>query len=472
MSSHNGFLLHGREDAKRRPVSERLRDWQEVYEAPKAARMATQAERCMDCGVPFCQGPTGCPLHNLIPEWNELVTQGRWHEALERLHATNNFPEFTGRLCPAPCETACTLGLHSSAVTIKTIEQTIIDMSFERGWVKPQPATQKSGRRVAVIGSGPAGLAAAQELARKGHDVTVFEKAPRIGGLLRYGIPDFKMEKSLIDRRLAQLEAEGVRFQPSTCVGTDISFEQLREEFDAICLAIGAEQPRELSIAGRDLEGVCLAMDFLSHQNCVISGDEPGPSALSAEGKNVIILGGGDTGSDCLGTALRQGAKSVQQFEIMPEPPPSRSPQTPWPYWAHMLRSSHAHEEGGTRHWSISTNSFVAKDGRVAQLVAEKVEMKDGRFNSVPDSTTTFDVDLVILAMGFTGPRLAPLLEGLGLDRDPRGNIKTGGDFMTSQKGVFAAGDARRGASLIVWAIAEGRQMATAVHRFLEHSPK
>lgn len=501
MVSINGFRRHPREDIRRRPVAERLGDWQEVYEQPDLKKIKIQGARCMDCGVPFCQSNSGCPLHNLIPEWNELIQDAseaghadaldhkRWQEALVRLHATNNFPEFTGRLCPAPCESACVLGLNSQPVAIKSIEQTIIETGFAKGWITPQPAAVRTGRKIAIIGSGPAGLAAAQELARRGHAVTVFEKAAQVGGLLRYGIPDFKMEKNVIDRRIRQLEAEGVEFRTSTCVGTDISFTDLRTQYHAIGLAIGAERPRDLPIPGRELAGIHFAMDYLIEQNRAISGEDVSAThvhahanvnanstvlnahtAINAHGKNVIIIGGGDTGSDCLGTALRQKARSVHQFEIMPTPPSERSPQTPWPQWPLQLRSSHAHEEGGKRVWSISAKRFAGEQGRVTKLIAEHVELVNGSFRKVADdkddeAEITYDADLVILAMGFTGPQEGPLLSGLGLKRDAHGNVATDADHMTSEPGVFAAGDVRRGASLIVWAIAEGRRMAAAMHR-------
>lgn len=472
MADPRGFLKFDRYENKGRPLDERRHDWQEVYGGLPTPVVQRQALRCMDCGVPFCQSNNGCPVDNLIPEWNDLVSRGLWREALERLHATNNFPEFTGRLCPAPCEAACVLNLHSDAVTIKSIERTIIDRGFEEGWVRPLPAEFRTGRRVAIIGSGPAGLAAAQQLARMGHDVTVFEKAPRIGGLLRYGIPDFKMEKSLIDRRMQQMSEEGVVFKTSICVGRDIMPEQLLRDFDAIGLAIGAEQARDLQVPGRELAGVHFAMDYLSEQNRVVSGEATGQfsdlARIDAAGKNVVIIGGGDTGSDCLGTAIRQGAKKILQFEIMPRPPQSRAADNPWPYWPMIMRSSHAHDEGGMREWSLSTKMFVGENGQVKKLIAERVQRVGSRFEPIPDSTMEFDADLVLLAMGFTGPVTEPLLSSLGVARDARGNVAADPSGCTTNPKIFAAGDVRRGASLIVWAIAEGRRMASSIDQVLQ----
>ena len=421
------------------------------------------AARCMDCGVPFCH--TGCPLTNIIPDWNDLVYRGRWKEAVRQLHATNNFPEFTGRICPAPCEAACVLGINEPAVTIKQIEKTIVDRAFAEGMILPEPAATRSGKRAAVVGSGPAGLAAAQQLARAGHDVTVFEKSDRIGGLMRYGIPNFKMEKDLIDRRLDQMRAEGVRFQTQAHVGGNVAVEDLRREFDAILLAGGAEQPRNLHVPGRELKGIHFAMEFLPQQNRVCEG-ETVPNQILATGKHVIIIGGGDTGADCLGTSHRQGPRSVTQFELLPRPPETRSPSTPWPLWPMQLRVESSHEEGGTRDWSISTVRFTGDGhGNVKQLHAVRVSPK---LEPIPGTEFTLDADLVLLAMGFTGPVKSGLLEQLGVNLDPRGNVATDSNHSTSVPGVFAAGDMRRGQSLVVWAIAEGRKAAAAIDRFLQ----
>jgi glutamate synthase (NADPH/NADH) small chain len=463
MSDPKGFLKTPRETPDRRSTAERLGDWKEFYLPLSEQKLQAQGGRCMDCGVPFCHGPQGCPVENYIPEWNDLVHQGRWREALKALHATNNFPEFTGKLCPAPCESACVLGINASPVSIRNIESSIIDRGFEQGWVHPVLPKRKTGKKVAVVGSGPAGLAAAQQLARAGHEVTVFEKSDRIGGLLRYGIPDFKMEKSAIERRIDQMRAEGVVFKTGVTIGAD--FAALRERYAAVCLAIGAEQPRDLEIPGRELAGVHFAMDYLVHQNKARAGGPATP--ISAHGKHVVILGGGDTGSDCLGTAHRQGARSVHQFEILPRPPESRDASTPWPLWPMQLRSSHAHEEGGLRDWNVSTVEFVGQEGSVKKLRAQRVSLREGRFAPVAGSDFELDADLVLLAMGFSGPVRQGLVERLGLRLDARGAIATDAEFMTSEAGVFAAGDAKRGASLIVWAIAEGRKMAAAVDRYI-----
>jgi glutamate synthase (NADPH/NADH) small chain len=435
------------------------------------SKLQAQGGRCMDCGVPFCHGPQGCPVENFIPEWNDLVHQGRWREALKALHATNNFPEFTGKLCPAPCESACVLGINASPVAIRNIESSIIDRGFEQGWVQPILPRQKLGKKVAIVGSGPAGLAAAQQLARSGYDVTVFEKADRIGGLLRYGIPDFKMEKSVLDRRLEQMCKEGVEFRTGTHIGGEggkggTDLKALRAQYAAVCLAIGAEAPRDLSVPGRELQGVHFAMDYLVQQNQ--AGADGSTAANAARGKNVIIIGGGDTGSDCLGTAHRQGAKSVHQFEILGRPPEARDPSTPWPLWPMQLRTSHAHEEGGLREWNISATELLGQNGAVKKLRAQRVTLKEGRFAPVEGSELELDADLILLALGFSGPTRQGLLAQLGLRLDSRGAIEVNADFMTSEPGIFAAGDAKRGASLIVWAIAEGRKMAAAVDRFLK----
>ncbi len=467
MADPRGFLKYKREGPQRRPVELRVRDWKEVYEPFPEEKLKVQGARCMDCGVPFCQSLTGCPVVNLIPEWNDLVHRGRWKDALKALHATNNFPEFTGRLCPAPCESACVLGINSDPVSIRVIEWNIIDKGFEEGWVEPVLPVVSTGKRVAIVGSGPAGLAAAQQLVRTGHEVTVFEKADRIGGLLRYGIPDFKMEKWVLDRRLEQMRKEGVMFEPGVCVGVDISLNTLRRDYDAVLLALGAEQPRELPVPGRDLKGIHLAMDYLTQQNKRVAGDTVPGEQISAKGKRVVIIGGGDTGSDCLGTAHRQGCVEAHQFELLPEPPPMRAESTPWPLWPMQLRTSHAHEEGCDREWSISTTKFSGRNRQVTKLHATRVKFEQSKVIPVPGSEMEMDVDLVLLAMGFVGPVKNGLLDSLGLQYDQRGNVAVDEHFMTNVDGVFATGDTKRGASLIVWAIAEGRKAATGVHQYL-----
>ncbi|GIU80295.1 MAG: dihydropyrimidine dehydrogenase subunit A [Bryobacteraceae bacterium] len=470
MGKPTGFMEYQRESFGRRPVEERVRDWFEVYVPLPEDRVRKQGARCMDCGVPFCH--TGCPLTNLIPDWNDLVYKGRWREAIRELHATNNFPEFTSRICPAPCESACVLGINEPPVSIKAIERAIIDRAWAEGWIQPEPPLERTGKRVAVVGSGPAGLAAAQQLARKGHLVTVFEKADRIGGLLRYGIPDFKMEKHHIDRRMAQMEAEGVTFRTRCHVGVDVTVEELRKQFHAIVLAGGAEQPRDLRVPGRELKGIHFAMEFLPLNNKRNAGDEiPAGEWISAAGKNVIIIGGGDTGADCLGTSIRHGAKSIRQFEIMPMPPSERSPQTPWPLWPYQLRSETSHEEGGERIWSISTLEFLGdENGHVRALRTTRVGPPP-KFEPLPGTEEVYEAELVLLAMGFTGPVKNGLLEQLGVEFDARGNVKADENFMTSVPGVFAAGDVRRGQSLVVWAIAEGRKAAEGVHEWLMSQP-
>ncbi|HEY7091120.1 MAG TPA: glutamate synthase subunit beta [Tepidisphaeraceae bacterium] len=462
MGKVTGFMEHTREIPQRRPPADRIKDWFEIYLPFPEDKIRTQGARCMDCGVPFCH--TGCPLNNIIPDWNDLVWRGRWKEAVRQLHATNNFPEFTGRICPAPCEAACVLGINEPPVTIKQIEKTIIDRAFEEGYIRPEPASVRTGKRVAVVGSGPAGLAAAQQLARAGHDVTVFEKNDRIGGLLRYGIPNFKMEKHLIDRRLEQMRAEGVRFQTTAHVGVNVSVEDLRKQFSAVLLAGGAEQPRDLPLPGRDLKGIHFAMEFLPQQNRRCEGDVvPEQNAILATGKRVVIIGGGDTGADCLGTSHRQKAAHITQFELLPKPPDERSPLTPWPLWPMQLRSESSHEEGGIRDWSVSTVRFTGDEyGNVKQLHAVRVGPPP-KFGPLPASEFTLDVDLVLLAMGFLGPVKAGLIEQLGVKLDARGNVATDDNYMSSVPGVFAAGDTRRGQSLVVWAISEGRKAARAI---------
>ena len=467
MADPKGFLKYAREGPKRRPVEIRVRDWKEFYEPIPEDKLKAQGARCMDCGVPFCQSYNGCPVVNLIPEWNDLVHRGRWKDALKALHTTNNFPEFTGRLCPAPCESACVLGINSDPVSIRVIEWNIIDKGFDEGWVEPILPVSRTGKTVAVVGSGPSGLAAAQQLARAGHSVTLFEKADRIGGLLRYGIPDFKMEKWVIDRRLDQMKAEGVEFKTSVNVGVDISGEELRRQYDAVCLALGAEQARELPIPGRELKGIHLAMDYLTQQNKRNAGDTITAEPITAKGKRVVIIGGGDTGSDCLGTTHRHGRTEVHQFELLPEPPPARAESTPWPLWPMQLRTSHAHEEGCDRQWSVSTTKFTGHNGHVTKLHGQRVTFENGKFTPVPGTDFDMDADLVLLAMGFTGPVKNGLLDSLGVKYDARGNVTVDNNHMTSVPGVFAGGDVKRGASLIVWAIAEGRKMAAAVDQYL-----
>ena len=464
MGKDTGFMEHTREMPQRRPVAERVNDWFEIYLDFPEEKIRAQGARCMDCGVPFCH--TGCPLTNIIPDWNDLVYRGRWREAIRVLHSTNNFPEFTGRICPAPCEAACVLGINEPAVTIKQIEKTIIDYAFQQGWIHPEPPPARSGKRVAVVGSGPAGLAAAQQLARAGHWVTVFEKNDRIGGLLRYGIPNFKMEKHLIDRRLEQMTAEGVEFRPNSHVGGNVPVEDLRKEFDAILLSGGAEWPRDLNVPGRELKGIHFAMDYLPQQNKVCEGDTVAGQIL-ATGKRAVIIGGGDTGADCLGTVHRQKAISVHQFELLPMPPKERSPLTPWPLWPMQLRIEGAHEEGGLREWSVATTKFTGdENGHVKQLHGVRVGPPP-KFEPVPGTEFMMDADLVLLAMGFLGPVRNGMIEQLGVKLDARGNVLADENYMSSVPGVFAAGDMRRGQSLVVWAIAEGRKAARGVDQYL-----
>ncbi len=466
MGKVTGFLEHTRELPQRRPVAERVNDWFEVYQDFPDEKAKTQGARCMDCGVPFCHN--GCPLNNVIPDWNDLVYRDRWREAIRSLHATNNFPEFTGRICPAPCEAACVLGINEPPVAIKVIEKQIIEHGFREGWIRPEPPLERTGKRVAIVGSGPAGLAAAQQLNRAGHSVTVFEKADRAGGLLRYGIPEFKMEKWVLDRRLKQMVAEGVEFRTNVHVGEAIPGEELREDFNAILLSGGAEQPRDLKVPGRELKGIHFAMEFLPQQNRKCAGDMVANQIL-ATGKRVVIIGGGDTGADCLGTSHRHKPMSVHQFEILPMPPGERSPQTPWPLWPLQLRAESAHEEGGIRDWSLATTAFTGDErGRVSKLHAVRVGPAP-MFEPIAGTEFAMDVDLVLLAMGFTGPVRGGIIEQLSVNLDARGNVATDAGYMTSSPGVFAAGDLRRGQSLVVWAIAEGRNAAAAIDRYLRN---
>ena len=467
MADPKGFLTTPRETPARRPVDVRILDWQEVYTEFPHESLRKQAGRCMDCGIPFCH--QGCPLGNLIPEWNDLVWRDDWREAIERLHATNNFPEFTGRLCPAPCEPACVLGINADPVTIKQVEVEIVDRAWDEGWISPQQPDRLSGKTIAVVGSGPAGLAAAQQLTRAGHTVAVFERADRIGGLLRYGIPEFKMEKRHLDLRLAQMRDEGTRFRTRVNVGVDITADQLRKRYDAIVLAGGATKPRDLPAPGRDLDGIHFAMDYLPLSNQVQEGDLPadgdGAPPITARGKDVVIIGGGDTGADCLGTALRQGAASVTQLEILPTPPQSRTDAMPWPTYPMIYRVTSAHEEGGERVFAVSTKEFLGDaDGAVRALVLTEV---DEKFQPIDGTDREIPTQLVLLAMGFVGPEQGPLLTDLGVDLDERGNVARDADWSTTQDGVFACGDMGRGQSLIVWAIAEGRSCAAAVDRYL-----
>jgi len=458
-------MEYARELPERRPVDERVKDWFEIYKEFPLEKVRTQGARCMDCGVPFCH--TGCPLNNIIPDWNDLVYRDRWHAAVRVRHSTNNFPEFTGRICPAPCEAACVLGINEPPVTIKVIERTIIDHAFAEGWIVPEPPAVRTSKRVAVVGSGPAGLAAAQQLARAGHWVTVFEKSDRIGGLLRYGIPNFKMEKQGIDRRMEQMEAEGVEFITKANI---TALDDLTREYQAVVLAMGAEQPRDLPVPGRELKGIHFAMDFLTQQNKRNEGDSEDKSkAILATGKPVIIIGGGDTGADCLGTSHRQKASSVHQFEILPKPPEDRAPTTPWPMWPLQLRIESSHEEGGVREWAMATTKFEGDaKGNVKKLHGVRL-VPGPKFAPVKGSEFTLDAELVLLAMGFTGPVKSGLLEQSGIKCDQRGNIATE-NYQSSIPGVFAAGDARRGQSLVVWAIAEGRKAAEAANEYLARS--
>ena len=467
MGDTRGFLkVRDRQLPIFRARAERVNDWKEVYSDHDEGVLKEQASRCMDCGIPFCNN--GCPLGNLIPDWNDLVYRDNWHAAIERLHATNNFPEFTGRLCPAPCEQACVLGINQPPVTIKQVEVEIIDRAFEEGWVKPLPAEVKTGKSVAVVGSGPAGLAVAQQLTRAGHAVTVLERADRIGGLLRYGIPEFKMEKRHLDRRLEQMEAEGTVFRTNADVGGNVSVDSLKSDFDAVVLAGGATNWRDLPVPGRDLDGIHQAMEFLPWANKAQEGDmDPREVPITAEGKHVIIIGGGDTGADCLGTSHRQGAASIRQFEIMPRPPDERPTSQPWPTYAMTYKVTSAHDEGGERVYSVNTEEFVGEDGMVTALKGHEVEFRDGRFHKVEGSDFTYDADLVLLAMGFLGPDEGGMLADFGVERDGRSNVVRDETYATNVENVFVAGDMGRGQSLIVWAIAEGRACASAVDEHL-----
>ena len=471
MGKPTGFIEIQRKKHPSRPVEERILDWHEVYLPYKNADLEQQGARCMDCGIPFCH--QGCPLGNLIPDWNDLVYRDRWRAAIDRLHATNNFPEFTGKLCPAPCEGACVLGINDNPVTIKSIEAAIIDRAWEEGWVKPRTPATSTFKRIAVVGSGPAGLAAADQLNSAGHSVTVFEKSDRIGGLLRYGIPEFKMEKRFLDRRLAVMEAEGVVFRAGVNVGVDVPADRLVSDYDAVLLAGGAEKPRDLQVPGRELAGIHFAMEYLTLQNRRNEGDKvPDEKFISARDRHVVIIGGGDTGADCLGTAHRQGARSIYQLELMDRPPDARAEDNPWPLWPQIFRVSSAHEEGGERLYAVSTQRFSGDEhGRVRVLHAVKVEVvkQDGRMQFVPVAGSEFEIpaDLVLLAMGFVGPEKVGLLDGLGVKLTDRGNVARDAQWMTSVPGVFSAGDMQRGQSLIVWAIAEGRSAARAIDKYL-----
>jgi len=471
MGKVTGFLEIKREMASRRPVEDRLKDWSQVYQDPDDKLVQSQGARCMDCGIPFCH--TGCPLGNIIPDWNDLVYRDRWQEAIAVLHKTNNFPEFTGWVCPAPCEAACVLGINDSPVTIKQIELSVINHAFREGWIKPEPPKVRTGKRIAVIGSGPAGLACAAQLNKVGHTVTVFERADRIGGLLTYGIPDFKMEKWLVKRRLDLMAEEGILFKTNANVGGNVSVEELRTSFDVLVLAGGATQARDLPVPGRELDGIHFAMEYLPQQNRRVAGDTVIEKEITAKGKHVVILGGGDTGSDCHGTALRQGALSVRSWELLPKPPADRTDSMPWPYWPMILRTSSSHEEGGLRDWSVNTKHFSGSNGKVETLHAVRLEFgapdASGRrpMSEVPGSEFEVKADLVLLALGFIGPQKSGMIEQLGLKLDPRGNVFADQNYMSSIPGIFTAGDMRRGQSLVVWAIAEGRQAARGVDKYL-----
>ena len=467
MGKVTGFLEYERLSEENLPVANRVKNYKEFVLHLSDEQAKIQGARCMDCGIPFCT--SGCPINNIIPDWNDLVYKQDWKSAIDVLHSTNNFPEFTGRVCPAPCEAACTLNINADAVGIKSIEHAIIDKAWENGWVVPKPAAKKTGKKVAVVGSGPAGLAAAQQLARAGHSVVVFEKETRIGGLLRYGIPDFKFEKSHIDRRIKQMEAEGVEFRVNHNVGDNVNAADLVKDYDAVVLSGGAEQPRDLPVTGREFDGVHFAMDFLRPQNKVVAGDTI-PDQILATGKHVVVIGGGDTGSDCVGTSNRHGAASVTQFELMPQPPAKENKELVWPNWPLKLRTSSSHEEGCDRDWSVTTKELIGENGKVTALKGARVEWKDGKMTEVSGSEFTIKADLVLLAMGFVSP-VQKVLDAFGVEKDQRGNAKAttdgNGCYKTSKDKVFAAGDMRRGQSLVVWAIREGRQCARAVDEFL-----
>ncbi len=469
MGKPGGFMEYKRQGPEARPVAERVKDYEEIYPPLPEETLRTQAARCMDCGIPFCQG-MGCPVENLIPEFNELIYRNRWREALEVLHSTNNFPEFTGRVCPAPCEPACVVAIHDDPVSIKQIELQIVEKGFEQGWVEPQPPSQETGRRVAVVGSGPSGLACAQQLRRAGHTVVLYEKQDRLGGLLRYGIPDFKLDKGVIDRRLRQLEAEGIEFRTNVDVGTDISARYLVRQYDAVCLAGGAMHPRDLPVPGRELEGVYFAMDFLEQQNRRVAGQTvSGEEEILASGKRVLVIGGGDTGADCVGTSNRQGASEISQLEILPQPPGESNPDTPWPTWPNVLRTSSSHDEGCARYWSRMTTRLEGRDGRVSRLHGVEVEFDPASGKLEQKSGTEFEMeaDLVLLAMGFVHPVHEGMVNELELIRDSRGNVMVDKNFLSSREKVFSAGDMVRGASLVVHAIFQGRQAARGIDKYL-----
>ena len=478
MGKPTGFLEFTRELPTKRKVEERVNDYNELYLPMEEGARKEQASRCMNCGIPFCH--TGCPLGNLIPDWNDLVYRGRWKQALEELHATNNFPEFTGRLCPAPCEEACVLGIHEPAVTIEEIEKSIVEKGFAEGWIKAQPPATRTGKKVAVIGSGPAGLACAQQLNRAGHTVTVFERADRVGGLLRYGIPNFKMEKWVIDRRVEILEAEGITFKTSVAVGTDLTRDELDRDFDAVAFCGGSTKSRDLEIEGRELDGVHYAMEFLPQQNKRCEGDDLGAAGVTdilATGKNVIVIGGGDTGSDCIGTSIRQDCKSVENFELLPMPPVGRPESQPWPFWPMKLRTSTSHEEGCERHYSILTKRFVGENGKLSGLETVNIEFVTpeggGRpeLKEIPDTEKTWPCELVTLALGFLAPETDTIIAQYGCELDGRGNVKVDENWMSTAPGFFSAGDAQRGQSLIVWAISDGRECAASLDEFLMGRP-
>lgn len=471
MGKPTGFMEFERVASPDRPISERREDYNEVSGTLNPDQVTEQGARCMDCGIPFCH--SSCPVDNVIPEWNDLVYHGRWKDALEVLHSTNNFPDVTGRVCPAPCESGCVLGINADPVSIKAIERAIVDRGFEEGWVRARVADSKTGRTIAVVGSGPAGMAAAQQLARAGNKVDLFEKSDRIGGLMRYGIPDFKLDKKLLDRRMEQMEQEGVSFHTGVHIGVDRDVADLQDEYDAVLLAMGAEEPRDLTVPGRDLKGVHFAMDFLMQQNKRVAGDQlDEKDAIVATGKKVVVIGGGDTGSDCVGTANRQGAASIHQLELMPKPPAERDPATPWPYWPNKLRTSTSHEEGCERMWSVNSKEIKGKDGDVQELHCIQVEWsRDSggpwHFDEVAGSEFVLEADLILLAMGFVHPIHDSTLTESGVDLDERGNVETGATYQTAVPGIFAAGDVRRGASLVVWAIREGRLAAQAIDTWL-----